>query len=94
MLKLLFGRSRHLTEFNDGYITILYLKKDHGVIVHDSLTMPISPPLTEEYAATDSNPSGTLDHEPITPMVNPASGLPMLDGVLDTHGNPFGIGDD
>ena len=28
------------------------------------------------------------------PMFNPANGLPMIDGVIDTEGNPFGADSD
>lgn len=35
--------------------------------------------------------NGNHLHLNIGPSINPASGLPMVDGVVDTAGNPYGI---
>ncbi|HBC00745.1 MAG TPA: hypothetical protein DC032_09220 [Pseudomonas sp.] len=80
----------------DGYITIVYPQKGHGVIVHDTLTSnrPLS---TANYMHTadsiDLLEEEFQSDEPMF-MTNPATGLPMLNDFIDTGGNMFGFGGD
>ena len=93
MLKL-FRRLFKSDSFNDGYITIVYLAKGNGVIVRNTLTS--SWEVTSEMDGHDvleliSEPP--FDDDPLF-IMNPATGLPMINDFIDVGGNPIGSGGD
>lgn len=92
-------------QYNPGYQTRIYPRLGEMIIVHDTLDFgPIAMAdellptydfwLSDETAGTDllansyHENSCTLDS---SPDINPASGLPMMDTLLDVAGNLYGI---
>lgn len=91
---------------SEGYKTIVYPSLGQTMLIHDSLDFgPIASTeeLTQYTELWDEDEMPTLQTEAIewhhaeitfeSPCcdINPSSGLPMLDSVLDVSGNVFGM---
>jgi hypothetical protein len=94
LFKWLFGFS---SRDEQGYITVIYPENGRGIVIHDTLSIS-RPGYLYEVGSSSSNGSGdecasiSLFEEP-TFMVNPSTGLPMMDEFIDVGGNAFGAGD-
>ena len=90
-------------KFNPGYQTWVYPRLGEMVIVHDSLDFgPIATAdelkLIDDFWLSNEMPiTGLLTHNycedvfafDSLPGINPASELPMMDGLLDVAGNLY-----
>lgn len=96
--------SRPQSPVADGYITIIYPERTNGIVVHDSLSEPdgisISPievnelNVEESWAPEESFDDYVMARMEPTSLINPATGLLMLNEHIDVGGNFFGFGDD
>lgn len=87
----------------DGYITMIHLGKNRSVVVHDSLSEPDETftagiEVNKLNAEEGYMPEESFDYampriEPMV-LVNPGTGLLMLNEHIDVGGNFFGFGDD
>ena len=87
----LFFKNKKILAANDGYITMLYLGGGRRILIHDSLgelryegiqadcDFPAEQQELDEFASC----------EPMF-LVNPSTGLLMLDDYIDIGGNFFG----
>lgn len=93
-------------KFNPGYQTRVYPRLGEMIIVHDSLDFgPIAKAdelkQIDDFWLSDEMPDTCLlTHNycedvftDSLPGINPASGLPMMDGLLDIAGNLYGMCD-
>lgn len=90
-------RSRTQSPAADGYITMIYLGKNRSVVVHDSLSVPED----TFIAGIELNKLNVVEgFEYVVPriesiaLINPATGLLMMNEHIDVGGNFFGFGDD
>ncbi len=94
-------------KFNPGYQTRVYPRLGEMIIVHDSLDFgPIATadelkPINDFWLSDEMPDTALLTHNDcedvftvdLLPGINPASGLPMMDGLLDVAGNIYGMRD-
>ncbi|PNF57534.1 hypothetical protein CXK99_21165 [Stutzerimonas stutzeri] len=87
----------------DGYITMIYLEKDRSVVVHDSLSesdeiftsaIEVNEPNVEDGCMPEESFDYPMAQMEPTSLINPATGLLMLNEHIDVGGNCFGFGDD
>ncbi|MEX6504423.1 hypothetical protein [Pseudomonas zhanjiangensis] len=94
------------TKSSNGYKTIIYPKPGHALVIHDMLDFfPLVANehldllaefwSIEEIPETHSEliewPTQNLSFECSSPDINPATGFPMLNDVIDVAGNTFDI---
>ena len=92
-------------QYNPGYQTRVYPRLGEMIIVHDTLDFgPIATanelkPI-DDFWLSDEVPDTSLLADSLCdetfafdslPVINPASGLPMMDGILDVAGNIYGM---
>lgn len=94
-------------KFNPGYQTRVYPRLGEMLIVHDSLDFgPIATadelkPIEDFWLSDEMPITGLPNHNyredvfafDSLPGINPASGLPMMDRLLDVAGNLYGMSD-
>ena len=96
-----------LPKHNPGYQTRAYPTLGEMVIIHDTLDSGstatasqmkrindiwLNDEQTEIFTPCDEWRSEDVELYS-TPTINPANGLPMIDGVIDVAGNPYGLND-
>lgn len=101
------AKSLFRPKYNPGYQTRVYPRLGEMIIVHDSLDFgPIATadelkPIDDFWLSDEMPDTGLLTHNDCEnvftidslPGINPASGLPMIDGLLDVAGNLYGMSD-
>ena len=101
------AKSLFRQKYNPGYQTRVYPRLGEMIIVHDSLDFgPIATvdelkPIKDFWLSDEMPDTGLFTHNDCEdvftfdslPGINPASGLPMMDGLLDVAGNLYGMSD-
>lgn len=95
------------SKYTPGYQTRVYPRLGEMIVIHDTLDYgPIATadelqPFNDIWLSDEMPDTGSLSDSYCDeafsldsfPSINPANGLPMMDGILDVAGNVYGMSD-